>query len=1231
MSFSIIDTVLAGEKEADDNVWADFQFLTDDWKKRNRRRLIPHRQVQIEKEPEQQTQPKPMRPRPKAEERDESDFVSDEAEAVEAEEALEDAETATSGEHINFPIFSLVNQRNFPLLKFERNAKPRPPIPQPVAPQARVITGPQAIGYPARPYPANAYLDPMQRQYQSQQQQAYAQNANTQQDEANRQLAFEAFFITSKQQHAQQQQERRENDNRYLGPVAAGQLRANIGPLIGHTQFRPMAPGGALGRPWPPGLFPGAGLRSDLQQMRMPRSQSGVLRPSAPQEAPPMRIYFNRLAEKSAWNVIWEPSECRNVPLVLDKSDKRFKYTEVHEQRNGERTTIRRWNEMNFEDPLYHCALYVARDSRLNLNIQHSLPALNMSLIEANITDFVNYHKPKFDTEPFLNRKVSVTFEVDAQPADADGETVVSPFLKDLKSLSGRKGNVVVIEHTSESLVFILNVGMASKLITYWHKATPSDNPKTNIDNLHVLDPDQKSPFSAEIPRNELVPSINCHLFSIPLAEHEVRPTDFLLIKSITKMKFYIRRFNQIYCAGYLEPRQIVLRPATKTAQDFHMNFIRAILVNIFRGTEQYPGRRRIQVSQIQQEFFPAVNEPKLRSVLHSFAKFYREQGNGFWERKDVNLDETFQQIEITPEQVCRYQSMLVGQWKLRENGVNILTKSKRVSQQIQNLRGELTKRVAEKIEIELMKTPWARTDNFSKAFQGHALQIEHTEDGEQIVRSKSRRGKSRTADGKESVTQSKRQLAGTRSDLRKLTLAELKELLLELGAQPSEIDGLDRWAQVDLLRSLCTRQKQDGTESDLISNYARGPRNDYAASLDAYKKQYQTTFDNNLLFIRTKSASGTEEQFDDGTILDDISLQMMREDREDEENEDFDMLMPQESKQGEVSKGDPPELVPYGIYVYPTKIEWDKLGFANCPMRTVAKLITISWTREEGLRLDLRWRRSPHQIEMLQKYTSNVYADQGQKAPAQNEDLEEHLLKNARKAILDKIRRTRQAVKTKGPKTPVQSYLAVHHRLPLVNDTGANNLTFKLTLEIIQKIQEASDRFAAFEKRTGRSHAKKKKVVAEHGSDDDSDEAAEVVPARKKRTGRQSPVVLFNDLLKKLLAKLIQRPGDEFWPFKKPVLKKDAPDYYTIISQPMCFESIERKANNLEYKTISRFYADVKQIEANCRRYNSGRNPDLVELGERMMKEFETELANFREELDRQESEIDPVLRSQE
>ena len=1227
MSVGILDALLSVEKE-EDKVWVDFQYLCDGWKKKNRRRVLSHRAPQIEKEPDQQTLPKPMKKRQKVEEHDESEFMSEEAEEKEPEEIPE--EFVAEPENVEFPIFSLVNQRNFPLLKIEKNAKPRQAVPQPM-PQRVVQQAPQP-GYPGRLYPPGM-MDP--RHYPQQQTQAYAQAAPPAQDEANRQVLFETFFITAKQQHAQQQQERRESDNRYLGVAQQAQARPLQPYFAQHVQqqaaFRAMQPimSPSL-RNWQ-ALPNYQGFGQMQMQQRMPRSQSSNLQRRPVQAAPQnLKMYFNKFAEKAAWSVLWDPDECPNVPLILDKSDKRFKYTEVHEQRSGEKTAIRQWNDMNFEDKLYHAALYVSRDSRLNLNIQHSNPARNMSLIEANITDFVNYHKPKFDTEPILNRKVNVTFEVEAQPADTDRETVVSPFLKDLKSLSGRKGNVVVIEHTSESLVFILNVGMASKLITYWHKATPSDNPKTNVDNLHILEPDQKSPFSAEIPKSELVPSINCHLFSIPLAEHEVPDTDFLLIKSIRNMRFYIRRFNQIYCAGYLEPRDIVLRPATKTAQDFHLSFIKAILVNIFRGTEQYPGRRRIQVSQIQHEFFPSVNEPKLRQVLHGFAKFYREQGNGFWERKEVNLDETFQRIEITPEMVCRYQSMLVGQWKLRENGVNILTKSKRVFQQIQNLHGELTKRVAGKIEIELMKTPWARTDNFTKAFQGHALQIEHTEDGQQILRSKSRRGKSRSADGKEPAAQTKRQLAGTRSDLRKLTLAELRELLLQLGAQPSEIDSLDRWAQVDLLRSLCNRQKQDGTESDLICHYARGPRNDYAASLDAYKKQYQQTFDNNLLFIRTKNAQGTDEQFDDGNILDDISLQMMREAREDEDNDDFD-LSEEESKPAYVSDGDPPELVPYGIYVYPTKIEWDKLGFANCPMRTVAKLITISWTREEGLRVDLHWQRSPHQIEKLQRNPSNVYPDQGQKMPTQNEDLEEHLLKNSRKAILDKIRRTRQAVKQKGPKTPVQSYLAVHHRLPLVNDTGPSNLTFKLNPEIIQKIQEASDRFAAFEKRTGRSHAKKKKVVTEHGSDDDTDDGAEVLQPTKRRTSRKSAVVLFNELLKKLLAKLIQRPGDEFWPFKSPVQKKDVPDYYSIIHQPMCFEDIQRKANNCEYKTIGRFFADVKQIETNCTTYNSGRNPDLVELGHKMMKEFETELANLRDELDRLESEIDPVLRHQE
>jgi hypothetical protein len=68
----------------------------------------------------------------------------------------------------------------------------------------------------------------------------------------------------------------------------------------------------------------------------------------------------------------------------------------------------------------------------------------------------------------------------------------------------------------------------------------------------------------------------------------------------------------------------------------------------------------------VQQELFPGMDELTLRQVLHQFAKFYREQGNRLLEWKEVDFDETFQRIEITPEMVCRCEAMLVGQWKLR-------------------------------------------------------------------------------------------------------------------------------------------------------------------------------------------------------------------------------------------------------------------------------------------------------------------------------------------------------------------------------------------------------------------------------------------------------------------------------------------------------------------------------------------------------------------------------------
>lgn len=1203
--FSIYSTITA-ENENNNDI-KNLQFKVDQWHKQNKRRIYVHRRnTTLQTVPDQKKFPimNNNKEKDSDSENEEATNSSSEDNANQENNEIQNEDKEQSTEENDFPRFSVVNQRDFNMIPFRNTGQHIIQMQRKPSPQSQMQRA--QLGHPM----IQRQLSPQGPQsilaQQQQQQQIFSEDTNYT-------FQFESFFIQSSHNQATQQQQRQESDNRFLrnAPIANTLLYSQK-PYLYHNDL----------------IMKNYNYPSYVQQSHMASMNRATPQPQPNPQPQVIQTYFNSFVSKNKWGLLPCAEKCSTVPLILDKSDHRFKFTDVNEQKNGQKNTLKVWDDMNFENKGYYSNLYVAKDGRLDLNLRHSDPALNLSLIEPNLVDFENFHHPKFNTKLVLGRKLNVTFKMEFDIGE-NGEAALSPFLKDLKSLSGRRGQIIIVEHTSEAPPFIMNVGMASRLIVYWHKASPTDWPKLNgfgEDNLHILEPDQVAPFIAQIPRNQPVPSINCLLYSVPIAEHKIEPVDFLLIKSISKARFYIRKFNAIYCAGYIEPKQVVMRPSTKTAQDFHMDFIKAILINIFRGTEQHPGRRRIQVSQIQNEFFPGVNEPKLRSVLREFANFYREQSNGFWERNDsIDLDQKFQMIEITPEMVCRYQSMLVGLWKLRKNGVHILTRSKRVYQQIQNLHGELTRKVAEKIELELMKTPWSRTDNFSKAFQGHAVQIEHTDDGQQVVRSKSRRGKSEPNDGKDHVSSNRRQLAGTPSDLRSLTCRELREKLISLGVLSGTIDQLTRWQQVALLRQCANRQKQDGSISDITQNYSRGPRNDYAASLDAYKKQYQATFDNNLSFINTINPVGKDD-FDDGNILDDIALQMTRDDDDDDETIN---LQEEEEYQHFASKGDPPQLVPYGIYTHPTKIDWEKYGFVNCPMRTIAKLITLSWSREDGLQVDIHWRRSPHQIESLLKIPSNVYQDPGQKAPSTSEDLEEHILKIQRKSLLDKVRRTKQASRGRGPKTPVQSYLTVKHQLPIVNDTG-NNLTFHLTPEITKTILEASERFYLFESRCGKTHSKKKKSSNDKNSDNESDDSTEVTVAPKRRIGRQSPLVLFNELIKKLLGRLMHRPMDEFWVFVKPVLKKDVPDYYNVVHNPMCFEDIERKANNLEYTTITKFYSDVKLIETNCILYNTGRNQDIVLLGDKMMKEFQNELSTVRDELDQLESEIDPVLRNQ-
>jgi len=62
--------------------------------------------------------------------------------------------------------------------------------------------------------------------------------------------------------------------------------------------------------------------------------------------------------------------------------------------------------------------------------------------------------------------------------------------------------------------------------------------------------------------------------------------------------------------------------------------------------------------------------------------------------------------------------------------------------------------------------------------------------------------------------------------------------------------------------------------------------------------------------------------------------------------------------------------------------------------------------------------------------------------------------------------------------------------------------------------------------------------------------------------------------------------------PFKQPVDRKANKKYYSIVKEPMDFETMEKKLNGSKYTTLAQFLGDVTRIVENCRYFNPPGTP---------------------------------------
>jgi len=92
-------------------------------------------------------------------------------------------------------------------------------------------------------------------------------------------------------------------------------------------------------------------------------------------------------------------------------------------------------------------------------------------------------------------------------------------------------------------------------------------------------------------------------------------------------------------------------------------------------------------------------------------------------------------------------------------------------------------------------------------------------------------------------------------------------------------------------------------------------------------------------------------------------------------------------------------------------------------------------------------------------------------------------------------------------------------------------------------------------------------------------------------------------------LVNLVQNHID-VWPFLEPVNAEEVPDYYDVVKDPICMETIKDRVENGEYYvTLEMFAADFRVMFNNCRLYNA---PDTMfyKCATRLEAFFESKVA---------------------
>ncbi|KAI3918634.1 hypothetical protein MKX01_041954 [Papaver californicum] len=458
---------------------------------------------------------------------------------------------------------------------------------------------------------------------------------------------------------------------------------------------------------------------------------------------------------------------------------------------------------------------------------------------------------------------------------------------KKVSDLSVKDGHVFLMEYCEERPLLIGNAGMGARLCTYYQKSAPVDQTASalrnecggsNLGTVISLDPVDKSPFLGDIRPGCTQSCLETNMYRAPVFPHKLPTTDYLLVRS-AKGKLFLRRIDRIHVVGQQEPHMEVISPGSKNLQTFIGNRLLVYVYRVCRANEKRGMAPCIRADELATQF-PYLSEPILRKRLKHCADLQKgTNGQLFWVIRHnfrIPVEEELRR-QLTPENVCCYESMRAGLYRLKRLGISRLTHPTGLSSAMNQLPDEAIALAASShIERELQITPWNLTSNFVTCTNQDRENIERLEItgvgdpsgrglGFSYVRVASKAPISNAVVKKKIVAPrvGGTTVTGTDADLRRLNMDGAREVLLKFNVPEDTIAKQTRWHRIAMIRKLSSEQTSAGVKVDAttIGKYARGQRMSFLQLQQQAREKCQEIWDRQLQNL--SAAEGDENESD--------------------------------------------------------------------------------------------------------------------------------------------------------------------------------------------------------------------------------------------------------------------------------------------------------------------------------------------------------------------------------